>query len=93
MTHIRLVKLSSRRGRPKAIDDGYTVLGHYVRPPTVGESFKVFRYQRNKVRMLGVLTTSPIVSVGNTGKTFTTENSRYRMTVLVPVARKSVEKS
>lgn len=92
MIHVKLVKVSSRKNRPKGLDDGYTVLGHTSDLPIVGQRFRVMRYNRNGVKVLGIMQTSLVVSLKVTKRstTFRTENSTYRLTILAPVARHTV---
>lgn len=85
MINARLTKLSTRpegtvdpEGSPTGpIGDGYTVLGAYDKPPTVGQPFAMWRYERNGVKVFGQFTTSPVTKVYDGG--FETENSVYKL--------------
>lgn len=94
MIHARLTKLSTlpggqvapdggRDGKP--IHEGYTVKGHYVNPPKVGEGFRVLRYESNGVAIPGIMDTSPVtrVSAIAAGYRFETMNSVYELVHLL----------
>ncbi len=92
MIHVRLTKLSSRRGKPRVLAAGYTVLGHTIHLPTVGQVFRVIEYSRGGRRVNSITRTSTVESVRTTkhGLVIKTLNSRYLVTVLAPVARRSL---
>jgi len=93
-THIRLTKVTRLPDRPDgdlmpsdlsiergAIIEGYTIMGFYTEPPTIGKRFCVDRYERNGVKIEGEFSTSPVwdVEVKGDKTAITTQNSIYLM--------------
>lgn len=88
--HVKLEKTADKGTIPNhQIFEGYTVWGYASHIPQVGKLFRVMRYRRNDVDMLGLMTTSPVVAVSDVHYviphvldciTFETANSIYRLT-------------
>lgn len=92
--HVRLTKTGDKGTIvDHPVFEGYTVLGHTVTGlPVVGERFRVLRYDRNGVEVLGVMSTSPVertawspAHVQPMHLTFETANSTYRLDFLADV--------
>lgn len=65
---------------PLSVPVEYTVKGHLVHDLQVGGPAMINRYERNGIKLPGMMVTSVIRSIE--GNRFTTDNSVYQVTLL-----------
>lgn len=83
--HVRVRKLSTRNGRPEMLDDGHTVEGDEMTPPTPGVPYTVRRTVMEHEEAPDVFATSPVRAVitDRAGAiVLLTDNSRYAVEVI-----------
>lgn len=89
-THVCLTKTADKGTIANhAIFEGYQVWGHCERLPVVGERFQVWRYRRNDVELMGLMTTTEVTTTAwqlvedhPMRLLFETANSSYRLDFL-----------
>jgi hypothetical protein len=83
--HVRVSKLGTRAGRPVMLDDGHTVEGDELGPPTPGMPYLVRRSKKEDEEAPDVFNTSPVRAVitDKSGRiTLLTDNSRYLLEIV-----------
>lgn len=89
--HARLTKLSTLPGAEidplgarenGPIQDGYFVKGYYFDAPTIGQLFRMMRYESNGEKAFGIFMTSSVETAFQERGiiTFKTRNSTYQIT-------------
>jgi hypothetical protein len=83
--HVRVRKVSTRKGRPEMLDDGHVVEGDELSPPTPGMPYSVKRTVTEHEDAPEVFATSPVRAViteKQGGIILLTDNSRYIIEVI-----------
>ena len=89
--HARLTKLSTLPGATinslgargnGPIEEGYEIKGYYFDVPTIGQPFRMMRYESNGTKAFGIFTTSPVDAFETIDDSivFRTANSTYQIT-------------
>ena len=82
---VRVRKVGTRSGRPEMLDDGHTVEGDELGPPTPGQPYSVRRTVVEHEGAPDVFATSPVRAViteRTGGIIVVTDNSRYVIEVV-----------
>jgi len=81
--HVRISKLGTRAGRPVMLDDGHTIEGDELAPPTPGMPYLVRRAKKETEEDPEVFNTSPVRAViTEKGGLLLTDNSRYLLEIV-----------
>ncbi len=83
--HVRIRKVGTRDGRPTMLENGRTIEGDELAPPTPGLPYLVRRTVMEEEDAPEVFNTSPVRAVitGPEGRiTLLTDNSRYAIEVI-----------
>jgi hypothetical protein len=83
--HVRIRKVGTRDGRPVMLDDGHTVEGDELSPPTPGMPYLVRRSVIEEEGAQEVFNTSPVravITATGGGITLLTDNSRYVLEIV-----------